>query len=145
MIRDSLRLQRQRPELSAAVFAARRDRLQERPHRLSAASWAAKQVRRLVKRLRRHRDELLTFLDVAGVPPDNNAAEREIRPAVVMRKTRYGTGSAEGALTPSVLMSVFRTLKRRGHDPICTVVDAVKTKLKTGQFPPLPAKTPTHG
>jgi transposase len=35
-------------------------------------------------------------------------------------------------------MSVFRTLKQRGHDPIRTIVDAVAIYLKTGQLPPLP-------
>jgi transposase len=29
---------------------------------------------------------LFTFLDTAGVPPDNNHAERMIRPAVIIRK-----------------------------------------------------------
>ena len=125
--------------MSAAAFASRRNRLQTRLNRLVNGPWEQKHARRLVKRLRRHRDELPTFLDVSGVPADNNYAEREIRPAVVMRKNSYGNGSGEGALTQSVLMSVFRTLKRRGHDPIATVVAALKTRLRTGQLPPLPA------
>ncbi len=145
LIRDSLRLQRRRPEVSAETFGSRRGRLQSRLNRLIDRPWEAKHARRLVKRLRRHRDELLTFLDVAGVPSDNNHAEREIRPAVVMRKNSYGNGSADGAWTQSVLMSVFRTLKRRGHDPIRTVVEALKTKLRTGQLPPLPDNITARG
>ena len=35
-------------------------------------------------------------------------------------------------------MSVFRTLKQRGHDPIQTVIDALATYLTTGQLPKLP-------
>ena len=144
-IRDSPRLRRSRAEVSAGVFASRRARLQTRLNRPIEAAWEQTHARRLVKRSRRHRDELRTFLDVAGVPPDDNRAEREIRPAVVMRKNSCGDGSAEGALTQSVLMSVFRTRKRRGHDPIATLVEALKTRLRTGQLPPLPAKVAAHG
>jgi len=38
-----------------------------------------------------------------------------------------------------VLMSVYRTLKLRGHDPTKTITNALKTYLTTGQLPPLPA------
>ena len=44
-----------------------------------------KNARRLQKRLRRHREERLTFLDHEEVPPDNNAGDRGIRPAVLIR------------------------------------------------------------
>jgi transposase len=68
--------------------------------------------RRLVKRLRRHRSELFTFLDHPEVPYDNNHAKRMVRPAVLVRKDSYAHGSDEGAETQAVLMSVFRTLKQ---------------------------------
>lgn len=35
-------------------------------------------------------------------------------------------------------MSIFRTLKQRGHNPIQTIIDALATYLTTGQLPPLP-------
>jgi transposase len=145
LIRDSLRLQKSRGELASESFASRRNLLQTRLDALIDATWEQKHARRLVKRLRRHRLELLTFLDVVGVPPDNNHAEREIRPAVIMRKNSYANGSQEGATTQAILMSIFRTLKRRGHDPIRTVINALRTYLKTGHLPPLPSKITTNG
>jgi len=43
-------------------------------------------------------------------------------------------------------MSIFRTLKQRGHDPIRTIIDAVATYLNTGQLPPFPGpKTASDG
>jgi hypothetical protein len=43
-------------------------------------------------------------------------------------------------------MSIFRTLKQGGHDPIHTVVDALITYVTTKQLPPLPeAKTTSKG
>jgi transposase len=140
LIRDSLRLSKRRKELSADRFASRRGRLVKRLHDLVGQAWEEKHARRLVKRLRRHEGEMFTFLGNAEVPPDNNHAERQLRPAVMVRKNSYGNGSDEGAETQSVLMSVFRTLKQRGHNPIFAVLEAVRTYLRTGRLPSLPAK-----
>lgn len=145
LIRDSIRLGKRRKELSPERFAARRQRLQERLRELLARPWEQRHARRLVKRLRRHEAELFTFLDHAKVPSDNNHAERQIRPAVMVRKNSYGNGSNVGAETQSVLMSVFRTLKQRGHNPVSAVLEAVRTYLRTGQLPPLPARVTELG
>lgn len=53
--------------------------------------------------------------------------------------------AGQGADTQAVLMSVYRTLKQRGHHPIDTVVKAIESYLPTGNLPPLPAKTPAGG
>jgi transposase len=145
LIRDSLRLSKRRPELSAEQFASRRRRLERRLHELLAQPWEQRHARRLVKRLRRHASEVFTFLDHKEVPSDNNHGEREIRPAVLMRKNSYANGSEDGAETQAVLMSVFRTLKRRGHNPISTALEAVRGYLRTGQLPPLPVKVAELG
>ena len=79
------------------------------------------------------------------VPFDNNAAERAIRPAVIIRKNSYGNRSARGADCQAVLMSIFRTLKQRGHNPIRTITTALTTYLTTGQLPPLPPKNTANG
>jgi transposase len=81
---------------------------------------------------------LFTFLHHPEVPFDNNHAERTIRPAVIIRKNRYANGSQDGADLQAVLMSIYRTLKQRGHNPIQVIVEAIRTCLKTGQLPPLP-------
>ena len=103
------------------------------------------QFERLLKRLRRHRDDLFTFLDEPDVPFDNNHAERAIRPAVMIRKNSFGNRSDRGADTQAVLMSVYRTIQQRGHAPLKTIVDALTTYLATGQLPPLPSKAPAVG
>jgi transposase len=135
---DAIRLWRQRGELSATTYASRRGRLAVRLQQLIETPWKDAHAKRLIKRLRRHRDDLFTFLDHPDVPFDNNAAERAIRPAVIIRKNSYGNRSQRGADCQAVLMSVFRTLKQRGHDPIQTIVDALAHYLTTGQLPPLP-------
>jgi transposase len=145
LMRDSIRLSKRRRELSAERFASRRHRLDGRLHELLAQPWENRHARRLVKRLRRHASELFTFLDDPAVPSDNNHGERQIRPAVIARKNSYANGSEDGAETQAVLMSVFRTLKQRGHNPVSAVLEAVRVSLRTGQLPSLPPKVTGAG
>ena len=77
--------------------------------------------------------------DIISLPFENNFAERQIRPAVILRKNSQSNRSDQGAATQGVLMSVYRTLRLRGLDPTKTIADALKTYLTTGQLPPLPA------
>jgi transposase len=139
LIRDAIRLSKRRRDLSAERFASRRGRLEDRLRALLAQPWEERHARRLVKRLRRHVSELFTFLDHPDVPSDNNHGERQIRPAVLVRKNSYANGSEDGAETQAVLMSVFRTLKQRGHNPVSATMEAVRTYLQTGKLPPLPS------
>ena len=140
LLGDAIRLKK-REGVPSEEFASRRARLTARLDDLIATQWEAKDAKRLIKRLRRHRDDLLTFLDEADVPFDNNHAERAIRPAVMIRKNSFGNRSDHGADTQAVLMSVYRTLQQRGHAPLKTVVDALATK----ELPPLPARVTADG
>lgn len=77
--------------------------------------------------------------------PDNNHAERQIRPAVIQRKNILCNRSASGADTQAVLMTIFRTLKLRGHDPTQTIATALQEMLHTKKLPPLPATAVADG
>ena len=138
LLGDGIRLWRRKGDLSAETYASRRGRILGRLSELIEADWESSQARRLVKRLRRHRDQSFTFLDYDDVPFENNHAEREIRPAVIIRKNSYGNRSEAGADAQAVLMTIFRTLKQRGYDPTQTLVQALRTYVQTGQLPPLP-------
>ena len=97
LLGDAIRLWRRRDQLSEEVYASRRNRLEVRLQQLIDAPWEGAHAKRLLKRLRRHQHDLFTFLDQAGVPFDNNAGERAIRPAVIIRKNSYGNRSQRGA------------------------------------------------
>ena len=137
LIGDAIRLWK-REAVPPQEYASRRTRLTARLQDLIAGTWTHPEVRRLLKRLRRHQDELFTFLDVAGVPFENNHAERAIRPAVIIRKNSQCNRSQRGAHTQALLMSVYRTLKQRGHPPIDTMTQAIRIYLSASQLPPLP-------
>lgn len=121
------------PEYDMAVA-----KLEGRLAKLGGESWQHPDAKRLSKRMAKYGNELLTFLWYDDVPSDNNAGERAIRPAVMIRKNSYCNHSDRGALTQSVLMSVLRTLKVRGHQPLDTILAALKDYAKTGVMPPIP-------
>lgn len=68
---------------------------------------------RVCKLLKRHWRNLFTFLE-AKIHWNNNAAERAIRPSVVVRKNTYGSRSEIGAWNHAVLMTVGETCRMRG-------------------------------
>jgi transposase len=144
LLRDAIRLSKH-SQRTAPDYASKRLRIGVRLQHLLDQKWKDKNARRLVKRLRRHQNELFTFLDHPEVPYDNNTAERAIRPAVIIRKNSNCNRSEAGANMQAVLMSVFRTLKQRGHNPLQTLVKAVSTYLVTGQMPPLPGEVAAGG
>jgi transposase len=134
---DAIRLWK-REERPPAEYASRRACLDKRLRELIETDWRDPQADRLIKRLRRHQNELFTFLDHADVPFENNHAERAIRPAVIIRKNSYANRSLRGSDTQAVLMSIFRTLKQRGCDLLDSVIQALKNYLTSGILPPLP-------
>jgi len=138
LLRDGIRLRKQ-DDFSTNKARGRIDRLNRRLAALAAEEHIDGDARRLTKRLRKYAEYLFTFLDYDDVPFENNFAERQIRPAVNLRKSSQSNRSDRGAATQAVLMSVYRTLKLRGLNPTQTIANALKTYLTTGKLPPLPA------
>jgi hypothetical protein len=83
---------------------------------LARQPWQDLDCQRLARRIEKHRDELLVWLRDPAVAPDNNAAERERRPAVITRKTSFGSRSRPGAHAFAILLSLIRTWERQGDD-----------------------------
>lgn len=68
------------------------------------------------ERMRRHASVLFTCLNYEGVLPENNTAERAIRPQVVMRKIFGGSRSLAGARAHQVNSSVIETMRKQNPD-----------------------------
>ncbi len=70
---------------------------------------------------------LFTFLRYPGMPPHNNAAELEIRDAVVLhRNVRHQLSKPEGREVFSVLISVARTCHKQGIFPRVAVENLIR-------------------
>jgi transposase len=145
LIMDAIRLYRRRDKHSPQAYVSRSQCITKRLQELIDTPWTDKQAQRLIKRFRRHQDELFTFLHDPDVPFDNNLAERSIRPAVILRKNSNGNRSHQGANTQAILMSVFFTLKKRGHNPVTAIRDALTVYIETGLLPPMPEKIAANG
>jgi transposase len=64
---------------------------------------------------------------------------------VIQRKTILCNRSPEGAQVQAVLMSIFRTLRLRGHDPTRTIAAALRQLMLTGKLPQLPGPAVAGG
>jgi hypothetical protein len=63
---------------------------------------------------------------VAGLPADNNAAERSLRPVVLMRKISGGTQSAAGSTTRLALASLFESWQTRVQNPFTECLNLLR-------------------
>lgn len=70
-------------------------------------------LRRMKTTLGENLEPYLTCLRVPGIPADNNAAERALRPLVLKRKNSFGSKTARGADTLATLWSVLATIAAR--------------------------------
>jgi len=68
-----------------------------------------------------------------------------IRPAVIIRTNSQSNRSEKAAAVQAVPMSIHRTLKLRGHNPIATIANALKTHVQTGTLPALPKEIVVDG
>ena len=137
LIRDAIRLGKRKDEMDEQIYNRRCERIEKRLEAIIEHDWSNTEARRLIKRLRRHQYELFTFLHNKDVPFDNNFGERSIRGAVIMRKNSYNNRSRRGAMTQSILMSMFFTIKQRGLNPVDTAKKALRIYIKTGNLPRL--------
>jgi transposase len=85
-------------------------------------------VRSLCGELNKAEASLWVFSEVAGVEPTNNTAERALRPAVIWRKTCFGSQSEGGLRFVERMLTVAATLKQQGRDLIEFVTLALKAK-----------------
>lgn len=129
LLKDAMRLNNQRMKLDDTVFERRKHRINQRLDQLIADPYDDDDARRLAKRLKNFRGELLTFLDHEGVPPTNNLAEQQMRKPVVARKVCQQNRSDRGAKTHAILLSIFRTAELQGQQPVDYAIALTKAAI----------------
>jgi hypothetical protein len=73
-------------------------------------------LEKLLKRCNKYEKMLFTYLKYEGMPPDNNKAERELRPFVVQRKRSGGFKSPEVMRHYVIYLSLYMTCKLNGKN-----------------------------
>ena len=89
----------------------------------------------------KRRQALWTFVQVAGVEPTNNTAERSIRPGVLWRKGSFGTQSAEGSRFIESMLTVVATLKQQQRSVLEYLTAACEAALRGEAAPSLLPKS----
>jgi transposase len=94
-------------------------------------------TRGVCRELWEHRGHLWTFVEVEGVEPTNNAAERALRHAVIWRKLSFGTQSASGSRFVERMLTVIETCRRAGRNVFAWLTAAVAVHFRGEATPPL--------
>ena len=101
------------PDGRTADRGAETEILLSKVEELIGAEYEDADCRRYVKRLRREKGHLFTFLE-HDVDYHNNISERGLRPFAASRKILYGNRSERGTERTKILTSVYETCKMRG-------------------------------
>ena len=89
----------------------------------AASSW--EKGRATSQDLLRHWEALWLFSREEGVEPTNNRAERALRPAVIWRKSCYGTQSESGSRFVERMLSVQASCAQQGRKLFAFLTEAV--------------------
>lgn len=92
-------------------------RLEEVLNHPPPKGWAA-DSQNLANRFRKHWTDWFTFLDHPEVKPDNNDAERALRPVVIHRKVTGGARSHWGGQLVAMMFSFLETMRLQGKNAV---------------------------
>lgn len=81
---------------------------------------------------------LFTFVEISGVEGTNSNAERALRPAVIWRKTCFGTASEAGDRFVERMLTVSATCCQRKANLFSFLCDAVSAHFKGVMPAPIP-------
>jgi len=114
IIRDGEKLQAARAGWSELVVQRRVKALDQRLDTLLEWKNPNAMLKEVIKKVRRQKDHILTFIKHDGAPHHNNYGEYIIKKGVVKRKMSGGSMSAEGARAYACIQSIAMTCQLRG-------------------------------
>ena len=126
---SALALARQVTALATSTVRSRRRRLERVLDDILAAPVRCDLARDIQRRMRRARDQLLTFTVLPGqVEAHNNACERDLRPAVIQRKIANGYRTMWSPAGEAAVRTVVATERlTSGAGTLSTVLGAVRS------------------
>jgi transposase len=123
--------------IARRTFRRRMQPIREKVQGLLLGGYFNARTRSFCKELWEHREHLWTFVDVEGVEPTNNAAERALRHAVIWRKLSFGTQSAAGSRFVERMLTVIETARRQGCNVFAWLTEAVRAAFSGRPAPTL--------
>jgi transposase len=135
LLKDAIRLSERKNLMAKADYDRRKKRLYGRLEQFLLSDHQNKDCKRLIKRLKRHKMELFTFLEYDNVSPYNNHAEQQMRKPVQTRKISQQNRSEQGAKTHAILMTLFRSSELQRKNPVESVLSITKNTMKVKAEP----------
>ena len=129
LLKDAIRLSERRDKLTFEDYQRLKARLYPRLGQLIETVCEDKDVKRLIKRIKRHKNELFTFLEYKGVSPYNNYGEQQMRKPAINRKISHQNRSNMGAKTQAILMTLFRSAELQKLNPVDVVLAMAKQSI----------------
>ena len=129
LLKDAIRLSERRYQLKPQNYQRLKAKLYARLGRLIEIVSEDKDVKRIIKRLKRHKKELFTFLEYKGVSPYNNFGEQQMRKPAINRKISHQNRSNTGAKTQAILMTLFRSAELQKLNPVEVVLSMAKQSI----------------
>ena len=111
-----------------------RQQLEDKLESLAKLESENKKTNTLIKRLVRHQNELIRFVDHPQAEYHNNRAERALRPEVIFRKLSFGNRTAAGAYNYQILATVLETCRLKGKN-LADFIHSVWLSTKDQQIP----------
>jgi hypothetical protein len=130
LLKDAVRLSDKQNQLTPERYHRLKQKLYDRLDQFLAAPYQDRDAQRLIKRLRRHRNELFTFLEYLGVSPYNHDAKQKMGNPVLTRKVSQQNRSKDGAKTQAILMTLFRSAQLQDHNPVEFIISIAKRTLE---------------
>jgi hypothetical protein len=81
---------------------------------------------RTCRQLLKVEEALWLFTEVPGIEPTNNASERAIRPAVIWRRTSFGSQSQAGSVFLARMLTVVTSLRSQKRNVLSFLTAAVE-------------------
>jgi transposase len=113
IIKDGVKLQGARSQLTELVFRRRLKALHHRLDELLAWPQPNAVLAKTIDKVRRQRQHILTFVEHEDTPNHNNYGEYIIKKGVIKRKMSGGSMSAEGAKAYACIQSIAMTCQLR--------------------------------
>lgn len=135
VFQDAIALGRRRASLTPAAFDRTHEQILERFWICLGRQSNHADCQRIYARLERHFDELFTFLEVPGVPSDNNPGERDIRSLAAARADGGVNRTAWGATAFATIKSVVRTCQKQRRSFFAYGLELVRATLSGAPLP----------
>jgi transposase len=131
LLKQAVAIGHRRDRLADSTLVLYTAKLEAKLDRLFQIESANRQGRKLLRTIKKYRQNLFVFLTNRAVPPTNNGSEQALRPCVIFRKITNCFRSQWGAKLYADVRSVFETARRRG----IPILQAIRLTLDEQPLP----------